>query len=67
MPLTVEPASRAIGAAAAELRARFGPSLRLPDALVVATAHALKADRILTTDQGWPDVGIPIDVVAGRC
>ena len=65
MPVRVEPASRAIGAAAAEFRARFGPSLKLPDALVVATAHVLKADRIVTTDQGWPDIGIPIDVVAG--
>ncbi|MDO8485795.1 MAG: PIN domain-containing protein [Candidatus Limnocylindrales bacterium] len=66
LPARVEPASRAIGASAAELRARFGPSLKLPDALVVATAHVLMADRIVTTDQGWPDVGIPIDVVAGR-
>lgn len=66
LPARVEPASRAIGASAAELRARFGPSLKLPDALVVATAHVLLADRIVTTDQGWPDVGIPFDVVAGR-
>ena len=66
LPARVEPASRAIGAGAAELRARFGSSLKLPDALVVATAHVLKADRILTTDQGWPDVGIRVDVVVGR-
>ena len=65
LPLRVEPASRAIGASAAGLRARFGPSFKLPDALVVATAQVLNADRIVTTDQGWPDVGIPIDVVAG--
>lgn len=64
LPARVEPVSRAIGAAAAGLRARHGPSLKLPDALVVATAHVLKADRVVTTDQGWPDVGIPIDVVA---
>lgn len=66
MPARVEPASRSIGASAAELRARFGPSLKLPDALVIATAQVLMADRIVTTDQGWPDIGIPIDVVAGR-
>ena len=64
MPARVEPASRAIGAAAAGLRALLGPSLKLPDALVVATAQMLRADRIITTDQGWPTVGIPIDVVA---
>ena len=66
LPVRVEPASRAIGASAAGLRARFGPSLRLPDALVVATAHVLRADRIVTTDGGWPDVGLLVDVVAGR-
>jgi predicted nucleic acid-binding protein len=27
--------------------------LRLPDALVLATALHLKADRVLTTDTGW--------------
>ena len=64
MPARVEPASRAIGAAAAALRALLGPSLKLPEALVVATAQVLRADRIITTDQGWPTVGIPIDVVA---
>jgi hypothetical protein len=34
--------------------------------LVVATAHVLRADRIVTTDRGWPEVGIPIHVVPGR-
>jgi predicted nucleic acid-binding protein len=28
--------------------------IRLPDALVVATAITLGADRLLTTDAGWP-------------
>ena len=41
--------------AAARLRARYGPRLRLPDALVIATAQVLDADRLLTTDRGWPD------------
>ncbi len=66
LPARVEPASRAIAAAAAELRARFGRRLRLPDALVLATAVVLDADRVITTDGRWPDAGIPVDVIAGR-
>ena len=38
LPARVEPATREIGAAAASLRASHGSSLRLPDALVAATA-----------------------------
>jgi predicted nucleic acid-binding protein len=34
------------------LRAATG--LRLPDALVVATAIVVDADRLLTTDARWP-------------
>ena len=53
-------AAQALGAAldrevarrAATLRARH-PSLRLPDALVIATAVELDADHLLTTDQRW--------------
>ncbi len=63
LPSRVEPASRTIGAAAAELRARFGPVLKLPDALVIATAQVLQADRILTTDRGWPTTGVPVEIV----
>jgi predicted nucleic acid-binding protein len=29
-------------------------SIRLPDALVIATAITLRADRVLTTDARWP-------------
>jgi predicted nucleic acid-binding protein len=65
LPARVEPASRAIGAAAAGLRARHGTALRLPDALVVATAAALGADRILTTDAGWPKLAVVVEVLSG--
>lgn len=54
LPVRVEPIVRATAAAAAGLRAVHGGSLRLPDALVVATALALDADRVITTDGGWP-------------
>ena len=64
LPARVEPATRAIGAAAAGLRALHGASLRLPDALVVATAIDLGADHVLTTDAGWP--ALPVSVVVVR-
>ena len=59
----VEPATRAIGRRAAALRAQHGPAMRLPDALVVATATELGAGRILTTDRRWPNVGIAVEIV----
>ena len=65
LPARVEPASRAIGNAAAALRADHAGSLRLPDALVIATAIVLRADRILTTDSRWPTVGVAVVVVSG--
>ncbi len=47
---------------AALLRARSG--LRLPDALVVATAIVIRADRLLTTDTRWPEAASAL--FAGR-
>ena len=64
LPATVEPISRAIARAAAELRARHAAALRLPDALVVATAVVLRADRIVTSDAGWPALPVHVEVVA---
>jgi predicted nucleic acid-binding protein len=64
LPARVEPASRAIASMAAEQRARHGGALRLPDALVVATALAIGADRLLTTDAGWPALPVPVEVLA---
>ena len=54
MPVSVEPISRSTAREAAGLRAKHGKRLPLPDALVVATALELGADRIITTDRGWP-------------
>lgn len=61
LPVTIEPATREIARTAAELRA--SGRLRLPDALVLATAITLDADRVLTTDARWPDTGLRVDVV----
>lgn len=59
----IEPTSVAIARAAAALRATHGSKLRLPDALVLATAQALKADRVITTDTRWPP-RLPVNVEA---
>ncbi|MES2209681.1 MAG: PIN domain-containing protein [Chloroflexota bacterium] len=64
LPVRVEPADRSIAARAASLRAIHGPVLRLPDALVVATALVHGAERIITTDRGWPAVPISVEVLA---
>ena len=42
-----------IADAAARLRARHR-SVRLPDALVIATASVANADQLITTDRRWP-------------
>jgi predicted nucleic acid-binding protein len=63
LPAAVEPASREVARRAAMLRAGHGRSLRLPDALVIATALASGADLVLTTDAGWPDAGVAVRVI----
>lgn len=60
----VEPITRQAAARAAELRAMHGSRLKLPDALVVAVAIHLGADRVLTTDRRWPD--LPLEIVVAR-
>ncbi|MBF8290697.1 MAG: PilT protein domain protein [Chloroflexi bacterium] len=63
LPATIAPVSRSIAAEAAHMRASHGRTLRLPDALVLATARVIGADRVVTTDTGLPDVGLPVDVI----
>jgi predicted nucleic acid-binding protein len=62
LPARVEPISRPIAAQAAKLRADHD-TLRLPDALVIATAIAANADLLLTTDRGWPKLDLRVVVV----
>jgi predicted nucleic acid-binding protein len=64
LPARIEPATREIAATAAELRARHAGGLRLPDALVVATALTLGADRLITTDARWPPLSVQVEVLA---
>ncbi len=54
LPLQVIPINAAIAEVAAHLRQRHGATLRLPDALVIATAVHLDADALVTTDRRWP-------------
>ena len=60
LPAHVAQVDRQTANAAAQLRARHR-SLKLPDALVIATAETLQADQVMTTDRGWPR-GLPIRV-----
>ncbi|MDW3216030.1 MAG: PIN domain-containing protein [Ilumatobacteraceae bacterium] len=53
LPVSVVPLDEDIATRAAGLRARHR-TLKLPDALVIATAETSRADRIITTDRRWP-------------
>ncbi len=66
LPAAVEPASREIAREAAGLRATHGSALRLPDALVLATARVIGASLVLTTDAGWPATSIEVAVLGAR-
>jgi predicted nucleic acid-binding protein len=48
---------RAVAERAAELRTR-APSLKMPDALILATADLHSADLVVTGDDRWTGVGI---------
>lgn len=53
LPAEVANLDAVTATAAARLRAQH-PELRLPDALVIATAAVAGADRLVTTDSRWP-------------
>ena len=57
----VHPLDEAVAHTAARLRASHA-SLRLPDALTVATATVV-GGAVLTTDKGWPRLGVPVTVL----
>jgi predicted nucleic acid-binding protein len=63
LPAMIQPLTAPIARVASRLRAEHGRRLLLPDALVVATAMDLRADRILTTDAGWPELSVPVEVI----
>ena len=51
--------NRNVAERAAELRTA-GPALKMPDALILATADVHEADAVITADHRW------VDVLAGR-
>ena len=53
VPIDVEPLDLEIAMLAAAVRARHR-SIKLPDALVIATASHIDADHLITTDRTWP-------------
>ena len=53
VPIDIAPLDVDTAATAARLRARHR-TIKLPDALVIATAIALDADHLVTTDRKWP-------------
>jgi predicted nucleic acid-binding protein len=54
LPLVISTLDAEIAVVAATLRAKHGRRLKLPDALVVATAIHTEADVLITTDRNWP-------------
>jgi predicted nucleic acid-binding protein len=54
LPLGIAQLDAEVAIIAAQIRARFGQRLKLPDALVVASAINLEADVLVTSDRGWP-------------
>lgn len=54
LPVFVADLDAEIAIIAAQIRAVHGQKLKLPDALVVATAINLEADVLVTSDRGWP-------------
>ncbi len=63
LPASVGAATPEIAKAAARLRATHGTKMRLPDAFVVATAETVGADLLVTTDAGWPPLGVEVEVL----
>jgi predicted nucleic acid-binding protein len=53
LPIEIIPLDATIARMAAGIRAKH-TSIRLPDALVIATAANATADRLVTTDRRWP-------------
>lgn len=53
LPILITPLDEEIAVAASRLRAAH-PTLRLRDALVIATAISAEADLLVTTDRKWP-------------
>jgi predicted nucleic acid-binding protein len=63
--IRIEATTPVIARAAAQLRSQ-SRSLRLPDALVLATADELAADVVLTGDESWPRISSRVALIQRR-
>jgi len=63
--IRLEALTLAIAKAAAKLRSESG-SLRLPDALVLATAEELGAEVVLTGDESWARISGRVTLIQRR-
>ena len=61
----IEAMTPAIARAAAKLRGKFR-RLRLPDALVLATAAELEADRLLSGDESWLPISGRVTLIQAK-
>jgi len=63
LPVSIVDLDATIATRAAVLRARHR-MLKLPDAVVLATASTSEADRLITTDRKWPTAkSMKLDIV----
>jgi predicted nucleic acid-binding protein len=62
LSIHIEPLTSAIARAAAKLRSE-SRRLRLPDALVLATADKLEADSVLTGDESWARISGRVTII----
>lgn len=67
LAITVGNCNIDVAAAGAQLRAsaltdRRKRQWRLPDALIVAEAAAMRADQVVTTDRSWPEPPSPLRI-----
>jgi predicted nucleic acid-binding protein len=62
LSIGLEPLTPAIAQAAAKLRSKFR-RLRLPDALVLATAQGLEAEVLLTGDESWARISSHVKLI----
>jgi predicted nucleic acid-binding protein len=63
--LRIEPMTPTIARAAAQLRGKVR-RLRLPDALVLATADELEADSLLSGDESWVPISGRVKLIQWR-
>jgi predicted nucleic acid-binding protein len=63
--IRIDTTTPAIARAAAQLRRQFR-GLRLPDALVLATADELAADVVLTGDESWARISKRVALIQRR-